>query len=58
VNARETKNLPGRKSDVRELSNDEIVSHSANIHTIPSTPEIKKQLGGLREGDSGRREVD
>jgi hypothetical protein len=33
------------------LSNDEIVSHSANIHTIPSTPEIKKQLRGLREGD-------
>ena len=33
------------------LSNDEIVAHSANIHTIPSTPEIKKQLRGLREGD-------
>jgi hypothetical protein len=33
------------------LSNDEIVSHSANIHTIPSTPEIKKQLRRLREGD-------
>lgn len=33
------------------LSNDEIVSHSANIHTIPSSPEIRKQLAGLREGD-------
>lgn len=33
------------------LSNDEIVSHSANIHTIPSTPVIKRQLRGLREGD-------
>jgi hypothetical protein len=33
------------------LSKDDIVSHSANIHTIPSTPEIKKQLRGLREGD-------
>jgi hypothetical protein len=33
------------------LSNEDIVSHSANIHIIPSTPEIKKQLRGLREGD-------
>jgi hypothetical protein len=33
------------------LSNDEIVSHSANIHTIPSNPEIKKQLRALRAGD-------
>ena len=33
------------------LPNDEIVLHSANIHTIPSTPEIKKQLRGLRAGD-------
>jgi hypothetical protein len=33
------------------LSNADIVSHSANIHTIPSNPEIKKQLRGLREGD-------
>jgi hypothetical protein len=27
------------------------VSHSANIHAIPSSPEIKKQLGALRSGD-------
>ncbi|MEO8049775.1 MAG: hypothetical protein ABI833_05105 [Acidobacteriota bacterium] len=33
------------------IANDEIVSHSANIHTIPSTSEIKKQLRNLREGD-------
>jgi hypothetical protein len=33
------------------LPSEEIVSHSANIHTIPSTPEIKKQLRDLREGD-------
>ena len=33
------------------LPSDEIVSHSANIHTIPSTPEIKKQLRDLRVGD-------
>jgi hypothetical protein len=33
------------------LSNGEIVSHYANIHTVPSTPEIKKHLRGLREGD-------
>ena len=33
------------------LPSDEIVSHSANIHTIPSTPEIKKQLRALRAGD-------
>jgi len=33
------------------LTIDEIVSHSANIHTIPSTPEIKKQLRHLRAGD-------
>ena len=33
------------------LSNDQIVSHSANIRTIPSNPQIKQQLRGLREGD-------
>ena len=33
------------------LPSDEIVSHSANIHTVPSTPEIKKQLRALRAGD-------
>jgi hypothetical protein len=33
------------------LPNDEIVSHSANIHTIPSTPEVKRQLRVLRAGD-------
>ncbi len=33
------------------LPSEEIVSHSANIHTIPSSPEIKKQLRALRVGD-------
>ncbi len=33
------------------LANDEIVSNSANIHTIPATAEIKKQLRNLRQGD-------
>lgn len=33
------------------LSNDEILFHSANIHTIPATAEIKKRLRALREGD-------
>jgi hypothetical protein len=33
------------------LTGDEIITHSANIHVIPSTPQIKKQLRALREGD-------
>jgi hypothetical protein len=33
------------------LSGDDIISHSANIHAIPSTPQIKKKLRALREGD-------
>ena len=33
------------------LPNDEIVSHSANIHVIPGSPEIKKKLVSLRVGD-------
>jgi hypothetical protein len=33
------------------VSNDEILFHSANIHTIPATPQIKKQLRALRNGD-------
>ncbi len=33
------------------ISGDDITQHSANIHTIPATPEIKKQLRALREGD-------
>jgi hypothetical protein len=33
------------------LPSEEIVSHSANIHVIPSTAEIKKQLRALRSGD-------
>ena len=33
------------------ISGDEILFHSANIHTIPATPQIKKQLRALRKGD-------
>ena len=33
------------------ITGDDITQHSANIHTIPATPEIKKQLRALREGD-------
>jgi len=33
------------------IATDDIVSHSANVHVVPSTPEVKKQLRSLREGD-------
>jgi hypothetical protein len=33
------------------LTGDDIISHSANIHAIPATAKIKKQLRALREGD-------
>ncbi len=39
------------RHDKFPISSEEINSHSANMHMIPASPEILKQLRRLREGD-------